>query len=154
MSNMRTTAFDAPPFESLPTREREEHSEFRIQPQSIPMASVDSDTTQSDIGSSQITSSQDVLSRKPPPQCSFDTGLLLHHVRNSMDYLANIPFLQRNTGLLLIALSQLFFALMHTYVKVYSNLDPPISTLEVRSVMYPSHANKQCLTFAPRLSFH
>ena len=40
-------------------------------------------------------------------------------------------FADMNTGLLLVATSQIFFALMHTAVKVINSLDPPISALEV-----------------------
>ncbi|KAI0808219.1 hypothetical protein C8Q74DRAFT_1231955 [Fomes fomentarius] len=38
---------------------------------------------------------------------------------------------ERNTGLLLVASSQLFFSLMNVGVKVLNNLDPPVSAVEL-----------------------
>ncbi|THH03428.1 hypothetical protein EW145_g6261 [Phellinidium pouzarii] len=58
-----------------------------------------------------------------------------------------IPFVERNTGLLLVAFSQLFFALMHTSVKILNGLDPPISALE-----YLSLSDATVLTFLSPLS--
>ena len=40
-------------------------------------------------------------------------------------------FLDRNTGLLLVAVSQFFFSAMNISVKWLNNLDEPIPTLEV-----------------------
>ena len=61
---------------------------------------------------------------------------IAHYLRTSKEYLDKSTFLQRNTGLLLVALLQLFFALMHTCVKLFSTLDPPISALEVCTMMH------------------
>jgi hypothetical protein len=41
-------------------------------------------------------------------------------------------FVRSNAGLLLIALSQAFFAFMNVSVKVLNGLDPPVAALEVR----------------------
>lgn len=40
---------------------------------------------------------------------------------------------QRNAGLLLVAASQIFFALMNVTVKALNSMDPPVSALEVRA---------------------
>ncbi|KAI5119676.1 hypothetical protein M0805_009620 [Coniferiporia weirii] len=57
-----------------------------------------------------------------------------HGVYSLAIRLQQMPFVQRNTGLLLVAFSQLFFALMHTSVKILNSLDPPISALELVAV--------------------
>lgn len=46
-----------------------------------------------------------------------------------------VDFVRTNAGLLLVASSQLFFALMNVAVKKLNSLDPPVSALEVRSVV-------------------
>jgi hypothetical protein len=44
--------------------------------------------------------------------------------------------IQNNAGLLLVASSQAFFAMMNAAVKKLNNLDPPVSALEVRAVLH------------------
>lgn len=50
------------------------------------------------------------------------------------DFVTNfLALVDKNTGLLLVAASQLFFSSMNVAVKKVNSVEPPVPTLEVRS---------------------
>ena len=51
-------------------------------------------------------------------------------------YTAAQGFVKRNTGLLLILAAQAFFSLMNVAVKKLHDIDPPVSTFQVRLPLY------------------
>jgi hypothetical protein len=99
---------------------------------------VDFTETRDEISSFNLTVYRDDL---PVPVLDEMSPLLQHQrfqgtkenpsVRWHSARLSASTFMDRNTGLLLVASSQLFFSLNHVAVKWLTSLDEPVPTLEV-----------------------
>lgn len=70
------------------------------------------------------------------PSFNFPDGTFDSHNRTIAKHLQ--AFYAQNQGLLIIALSQLFFSLMYMSVKTLTMLDPPVPTFEVRLLRNPN----------------